>query len=272
MHIHYEIRKQTFFCSRIYNLQFFLHLHRECELIYITDGCLHMTIGEKEITLFKGDLAIAFSDIPHSYRSSGSCSGILLIFDPSFVPDFANVLISKHPSEPYLLNSQVHADIRYNLASIIENPDSDSKRLRGSVSIILSRISECLEFIDRNENSAGFIGEKNRLHQLLSYIYENFRENLSLEQVSKAISLNKYYVSHLFSKKIGISFVPYLHSLRIEYACNLLESTDISVTQIAYDAGFESTSTFHRSFQSQMGITPLQYRKKQKNLPGAREG
>ena len=267
MHIHYEIRKQDFFFTRILNLQFLLHLHRECELVYITDGYLHMTVGEKEITLNKGDLAIAFSDIPHSYRSPKTCTGILLIFDPSFVPDFTNILTSENPPEPYLSNQQIHPDIRYNLTSICENPNGDRKRLRGSLSIILSRIAEQISFVEKIGSSSKNVGGKNRLHQLLSYIYDNFRENLSLEQVSDAVGLNKYHISHLFSDKIGSGFVPYIHSLRIEYACNLLQSTDLSVTQIAYDSGFDSTSTFHRAFFKQMEITPLKYRKK--NLPGA---
>ena len=267
MHIHYEIRNQDFFFSRINNLQFLLHLHRECELVYITDGCLHMTIGEKEVTLHKGDLAIAFSDIPHSYHSPETCTGILLIFDPSFVPDFSNILITENPLEPYLPSQSIHPDIRYNLSSICENPNGDRIRLRGNLSIILSRITEQISFADRSGNNSNNTGEKNRLHQLLAYINENFRENLSLEHVSEAIGLNKYYISHLFSEKIGSGFVQYLHSLRIEYACNLLRSNNLSVTQIAYDAGFESTSTFHRTFYKYMGITPLKYRKNQKNLP-----
>ena len=267
MHIHYEIRNQAFFCTRLYNLQFFLHLHKECELVYITDGCLHMTIGEKEIELHKGDLAIAFPDVPHSYRSSDACAGILLIFDPTFVPDFASILKSKSPSEPYLFRPHIHPDVRYNLSSMMENPDSDAKRLRANLSIILSRIAEQIMFVDRSRNHANPIDGKNRLQQLLSYIYENFRENLSLEQVADAVGLNKYHISHLFSEKIGSGFIQYIHSLRIEHACNLLRLTDTSVTQIAYEAGFESTSTFHRTFHKLVGTTPLQYRKNQKNLP-----
>ena len=86
----------------------------------------------------------------------------------------------------------------------------------------------------------------------------SIREASSLEE---ALHLNKYYVSHLFSQKLGISFHDYINSLRVSEACRLLLNTEKSITQISEGVGFNTLRTFNRAFTKQLGISPSQYRK-----------
>ena len=260
MHIQYEIRDQSFFCTTAKNLHFPVHLHRHCELIYLTDGVLPMLIGNEEIELQRGDLAFIFPAIPHSYKNGTFNRGILMIFDPSFTPDFSRILTLKKPSSPMLSFSNIHPDVRYNLLSICQDISEDRNRLRGSLSVVLSHVLDQMLLTDNPKSG----GEKNNFYRLLTYISENFRDSLSLDKVSEAIGINKYHISHLFSEKTGSGFIPYVHSLRVDYACDLLQNSTKSVTMIAYESGFESPSTFHRAFFKLKSMTPLQFRRNNK--------
>ena len=73
--------------------------------------------------------------------------------------------------------------------------------------------------------------------------------------------MTKYYISRLFNKKLHTTYSKYLNHLRLEYAVNLLKNTDMTVSAVAYESGFECERSFFRVFKDNMKITPLQYRK-----------
>ena len=98
------------------------------------------------------------------------------------------------------------------------------------------------------------------LYYVTSYLKNNVYHKDALATLSVDTGYSYSYLSHLFSEKIGQNFLSYLSSIRLSYACRLLAETDISVTDIAEDVGFESQSTFFRTFKNHYGITPLKYR------------
>ena len=70
--------------------------------------------------------------------------------------------------------------------------------------------------------------------------------------------MSKYYISHIFSKEIGISMPEYINTLRIRDAEMLLKKGDMSITDIAFAVGFNSLRSFNRHFYSLTGKTPRQ--------------
>lgn len=93
------------------------------------------------------------------------------------------------------------------------------------------------------------------------YIYTNFKNPLTLEDVSKHVGLTSNYFSALFHREFGMSFKQYLIDMRLNYATRLLVSTNQSITDICYISGFSNFANFSRSFKYRFGISPVQYRK-----------
>ena len=98
------------------------------------------------------------------------------------------------------------------------------------------------------------------LRSILAYIDRNYMRRLTLDDVAQHVFLNKTYVSQLFGKHLGISFVSYLEGVRIQKAQELLRDTDLSVTEVAAATGYASQSYFTKVFKKRVGVTPLQYR------------
>ena len=66
-------------------------------------------------------------------------------------------------------------------------------------------------------------------------------------------------------EKLGISFSNYINALRIEEAVKLLTTTDMPITDVCFASGFTCTRTFNRAFMGRIGVSPREYRVRQKN-------
>ena len=89
--------------------------------------------------------------------------------------------------------------------------------------------------------------------------------SLSLQQVSEELKINPAYLSREFSKYFeDLSFGEYIRKMRLEKAIHLMETTNYSLTEIAYLTGFSDQSHFNRIFKKQMGMKASEYKK---NLP-----
>lgn len=97
-----------------------------------------------------------------------------------------------------------------------------------------------------------------------NYLDTHCTESISLDLLAELSHLNKYYLSHIFSKAYGISPINYLLERRILNSQELLKNTDYSITQIADITGFSSPNYFSQSFKKYTGITAAAYRKQYK--------
>ena len=127
--------------------------------------------------------------------------------------------------------------------------------------ILLQFILEMWEkgFIVENNTSGRNIVEK----EMVSYIQQNFTGKISLREFGVQFHLSEKYISRYFKEHFHITLSQYVAYLRLEYAKQLLQDTDISVTEVAMRSGYQNISYFIRSFKKTYGVSPLKYRKKQ---------
>ena len=92
------------------------------------------------------------------------------------------------------------------------------------------------------------------------YIEAHFRESLTLDQLAEIVHINKFHMVHSFTKAFGASPINYLLSLRLQECRYLLQSTDMSMTQISQAVGFSSACYFSQVFHKATGMSPREYR------------
>ena len=100
------------------------------------------------------------------------------------------------------------------------------------------------------------------LSKIFSFVEENFASECTLEELAAQLGYDYAYLSRSFKKTAGISYVSYLNIFRLNKACYLLDNTDKSILQCAFEVGYSSLRTFNRNFKNQFGISPAEYRKK----------
>lgn len=103
-----------------------------------------------------------------------------------------------------------------------------------------------------------------RVRQMISYVYANCREDVSLNEIAEKLFLSVSAASRLFKRGTGEFFASYVKRIRLEYVKEQLETTEESVTKIALKNGFSTPSTLNKIFRAEVGMTPGAYRKKYK--------
>lgn len=93
------------------------------------------------------------------------------------------------------------------------------------------------------------------------YIDEHCTEDLTLEETAERSGFSKYHFSRLFKEFMNISFYKYVNQKRIELAQDMLLNPNVTVTEVALQSGFGSSSAFIRMFKQFNGCTPSEFRR-----------
>lgn len=247
------------------------HSHKRYEIYYLVDGERYFFIKDRSYLINKGDLVFINTFVLHKTSDTGrpDPETIIIEFDPGFIANnyllsttILDCLFSNNPVLRLPLNKRQFVESL--LRNIIQEINKGDLGYELSIQSILQQL---LVYAARNvtQNQLTKTPHSNptniRIMEIVNYMNQNFPEGLSLESVGAAFQINPYYLSRLFRKVTGFTFIEYLNSLRIKEAQRLLRETDTKVITIANMVGFENQSHFGRVFKSIIGISPLQYRK-----------
>ena len=239
------------------------HLHYHIEFFYLLEGSASVWVDSAEYTVGAGDLLIAFPNQLRQYRDCGTAPVrcLLFIVSPDLVPEFAGLFNSTLPHSPVVRG--VGGMPR--LVSLIEGLASFSRGgekakfsdevQKGYIAAIFGQL---LPLMTLDEIK---MGDSRAVREVVNYCSQNYTADLSLEMLERELHLNKYYISHLFSSKLGIRFNDYVNSLRVSHACRLLRDTALPVTEISDAVGFNTQRTFNRAFARHRGCSPGEYRR-----------
>jgi len=122
-------------------------------------------------------------------------------------------------------------------------------------------VADSLDDFMRNIYLHGQNRTNETVARILDFLSENFHEPVTLEMLSEKVGLSTFRISHLVKEQTGKTVLQHIHQLRVQEAQRLLEQSDMSCTDIAYESGFGDQSYFIKQFRKWMGITPARYRK-----------
>lgn len=235
------------------------HLHYHIELVYMLEGSVRAIADSAEYTVEGGDIFVAFPNQLHQFISTGPERYMLFILSPDLMPELSRAFTEQLPESALLK----HADINPRLLQLLrvasgeQNSDAPWRDtiIHGA---LLAFFGELFRMMPLGENKAG---SSHALQSVVSYCSRNFSRELSLEVLEEELHISKYYISHLFSDRLGIRFNDYVNSLRVSDACRLLRQTDTSITEISERVGFGTLRTFNRAFAKQTGMSPSEYRR-----------
>ena len=115
----------------------------------------------------------------------------------------------------------------------------------------------CSVIRDQNEDQS-----ESTVSKACKYIQENYRRDISLDEVSKEVNVSPYYFSKLFKEEVGENFIDYLTRLRIECSKELLQRAALTIREAGLQSGYSDPNYFSRIFKKQTGMTPREYRER----------
>jgi len=109
------------------------------------------------------------------------------------------------------------------------------------------------------------LSHKNVIEEVIDYIQQHFSESLTLSYIAEKFYISPNYLSQLFRKKTGETFLGYLTKIRIEKAKNLLMYEEVKIYEICKQIGYEDPKYFRKIFEKMTGMNPSEYKSLYKN-------
>ena len=239
------------------------HLHNEIEMVVMYGGEALACADSKSAVLRENDIYIAFPNQIHFYHDRIKSKHLIIIFSPDTVAEFKSLFDNNIPASPVVENALKNPHLKWALDAIIKventRPPRADAHLRGLLLVALSELFNMMSF------EAAPRYDSNILKQIVTYCAQNYTQDITLASIADNLHVSKYYISHLFSKKLKISFCDYINTMRIKKACELLSKKDISVIDIGFAVGYNSTRSFNRCFKALCGVSPKEYRQTRKD-------
>jgi len=145
--------------------------------------------------------------------------------------------------------------------------DADLERCNQGVATILSKglfsADETLGHVETALTHQHTLNKATQqlIRKTMAYIHTNYAEPITREEIAKQAGISADYLTDCFRLELGITPITYIRRYRIRQACELLQSSEKSITQIALAVGFSDGAHFTRTFQREMNMTPRAYRR-----------
>lgn len=253
------------------------HWHKEMEIMYIEKGSGVAKLNTDTLKLKKGDILLINSETLHHIKSDRR--NVLyfksVVFDLSF--------LSGTPGD--LCQEQILSQIMENQACfvhLIHPEDSGYQEIRSLFSQIFDSHRKKADYFYMElkglfyqfffqmltHNYIVTETPKDRknlaaIKDAIRYMNEHYQEEINISDLAALSFYNENYFMRLFKEYTGKTLTRYLTELRIEKSRYLLLHTNLSITDIAFETGFNSASYFIRKFQELNGETPQKLRKNQ---------
>lgn len=249
------------------------HRHNALEIVDGENGYYKCEVEGTMFEVHRGDILIIPPDVTHALCPQDGCNGFVHLFDvgvlrkikcaASFLSEMTKPIFITEKSNPRL-----YATVSAHLAQMRKAYFSDNHLREMLV------YAHLLAFLDEawknrtesTQNTLHIRAEKRKeyadiFNEVLYYISQHYTQELSIDILAKRFGFSRYHFARLFKQYTSLTLCDYLNFQRIKAAERLLFQFELTLTDIAYQSGFSSSSVFSRVFKQYKKCTPSEYRK-----------
>lgn len=265
------------------------HWHDEVEILYFSGGAFRLEINMEQFDIDSeclyfinpGELHSIITESADSYEDAVVFSPDLLSFDSYDAAQmqliqpiqkgrmlFPRRITPDHPAFSSIRDAftNILRIFRHALQQGGALPDSPAAvddlisqlYTKASLLLILAALAEHRLFTPTEKNYDKRVED---IKTTLTYIKENYKEKIYIGDLARQVNLNEQYFCRFFKKALGRTPMEYVNEYRIKQTRRLLEETDLPVTDVCLECGYNNLGNFLREFRKYTGTTPLQYRK-----------
>ncbi len=256
--------------------------HSEVELNFLKSGWLVYILGGRKVRIEVGRLSAFWAAIPHQIIEFGPHTEYFVVTIPLAwflqwrLPDsFAQPMLrgevqcelspARSRSDEHLF-AQWESDLKCAQAEtetvVLLEIEARLRRMVASLPVPAASLGET-----PRRNPSLLEGGLNKVEQMACLIAQRYTEQLTVEDIGRAVGLHPNYAMSLFKKAFGTTLIEYLTHHRISHAQRLLATTEEKIVEVAFNSGFNSISRFNEVFRRDCGCSPRQYRAHHE-LPG----
>ena len=155
------------------------------------------------------------------------------------------------------------------ISALINGMDNELKSQRDGFWPCRSRsyLFELLYYINYSyiyidQTDASLVSERDYFSEAVEYLNEHMRDHMTLEKITKELSINRNRLNEIFVEKTSSTCMNYFMQMRIELAKLMLKGTELMINEIGDRVGYPDANYFTKVFRQKTGMTPTEYRKK----------
>lgn len=225
------------------------HQHKQGQLVYAENGFVHLHVADKQLLLPSWYAAWIPAHTPHEIWShSPQLLMRSLSFSSEYIQDSAFDNLAIFPATG-LLKEMVRYTARWELAA--SESAQETLFLQSLISILPDEMAHASLIYLPDTKHAG-------LAKILAYIHENMSKKMSLVVLARQFGYSVRSLSRLFTDQLGMPFSSYGKTARMLKALERIEQGETSVSQVAFEVGYESVATFSNNFLEVCGYRPQQ--------------
>ena len=254
---------------------FMWHCHPEIEITYVKEGSMHYRINNRSFHLKEGDIIFCNSNALHSgeMENQDDCSYIPITFDPKLIYGFFQSTICTRYVDPVIQNLAVcalhidysekwHETFRDRMLEVIsldkQKPDFYELDISIRMQLLWRLLVEHLPH--QPVSTTSDFTEYERIRRILSYIEQNYMNQITLDDISEHIHLCESECTRLFKRHMNTTLFSFLQEYRIERSLEYLNTKE-SISSIAEKTGFSDSNYYSKVFSKIKGCSPREYRK-----------
>ncbi len=221
----------------------------------LLEGYGFFQIAGKEYFLKKGDVFLITPGQAHMYCNRSS-SSLVLLWAEMQGGNCKEIFSRFSITGMYTLQNLQADKLIRQLLDMLWHMKEGKKNVyesSGEVYTLLMYLLETAEGVPRQQLPKPLL-------QALSYIDENFTEQIRIQELADQLHVSHTYLNRLFHKSMGLSPNRYITMKRVEYACYLLKTTEMSCDEISERIGLYDNAYFYKVFKKAVGMTPVSYR------------
>ena len=256
---------------------FMWHCHPEIEITYVKEGSMHYRINNRSFHLKEGDIIFCNSNALHSgeMENQEDCSYIPITFDPKLIYGFFQSTICTRYVDPVIQNLAVcavhidysekwHETFRDRMLEVISLDKKKPDFYELDISIRMQLLWRLLvEHLPHQPvSTTSDFTEYERIRRILSYIEQNYMNQITLDDISEHIHLCESECTRLFKRHMNTTLFSFLQEYRIERSLEYLNTKE-SISSIAEKTGFSDSNYYSKVFAKVKGCSPREYRKRQ---------
>ncbi|MBU3011654.1 AraC family transcriptional regulator [Polaribacter vadi] len=255
----------------------FWHFHPEIELVYVNKGKGKRHIGNHISYFNNSQLVLIGSNLPHiGYLDRLTTNGSETLIQ--FLPDFLGKQFFKIPEMAAIdaLFERAKKGIRFNIeikqrigAKIERLVELEGPHRITSFIEILYDLATTDDYTLLNANGFAFESahqDSNKIEVIYKHINENFKDHISLDEVSELVSMTVPAFCRYFKKSTGKTFTKLVNEYRVVHATKLLAESNMNIAEISFECGFNNFSHFNKLFKEFTGKSASVYRSELKDL------
>lgn len=250
-----------------YHMQ--LHWHTQYELIRIISGTFTLTLDNTSRTLKPGECVIITGGTLHG-GVANDCVYECIVFDLQLLiqqnhacsKTLHDIMTQKITIFPYLsdYSEQILPLVKATCHALSRKKTGYEFSVQGNLYLLFSVILE-EHLYEKNQYDNVSANRLTSVKNVLTYIADNYDGHITLDTLSKIAGMNPKYFCRYFRSVTNRTPIDYLNFYRIECACEMLSTKDISIKETAISCGFNDESYFIKTFHKYKGTTPKQFLK-----------